>query len=345
MLGLDIGAASIKMVELSQAKSGEWTLKKCAIEPLDHGWVVDGVIENSDEVLAALRRLLKKTGAKTKNVAMALPPSMVITKKMIVQSGLSDIELHNQVEAEANQYIPFSMEDASLDYCVLAPVGTSGEEVELLITASRKEKVQSRIDLAEGANLKPVIMDVESYAMRLSLSRLVAQLPNGGKNATVALFEIGTQSSVLQVVKNDIVLYDREQPFGSAQLVKLIVRHYGLSIEDAVIKRRNGDLPEDYANTVLAPFVTNIANEIGRALQFFFTSSQHTRVDYIMLSGEAAIFTGLPNVVADQTSFPCMVVNPFKSMKIDPAVREKKLRMEAPAYMVACGLAMRRYYK
>jgi type IV pilus assembly protein PilM len=333
LLGLDIGSSSIKMVELGQGKPNEWVLQKCAIEPLDHGWIVDGTIENFDEVLGAIKRLLKKTGTKTKNVAMALPPSTVITKKMIVPAGLSDQELEAQVEAEANQYIPFALEEASLDFCVVGPAANSQGDVEVLIAATRKEKVDDRLALADAAGLKLTVMDVESYAGRMALSRLIE------------LFEIGSQATSMQVLRDDKVLYDREQPFGSGQLLKLIVRQYGLTMEEAVIKRRNADLPDDYAATVLDPFVTNVSNEIGRALQFFFTSTQHSSVDYIMLSGEAGIFGGLSKAVTAQTTFPCAVINPFEAMQIDERVREKKLRMEAPAYMTACGLAMRRFQK
>ena len=342
---MDIGSSNIKLVELGQSKSGSWVLEKCAIEPLDHGWVVDGTIENFDEVLLAVKRLLKKTATKTKNVAMALSPSAVITKKMIVPAGLSDQELEGQVEAEANQYIPFALEEASLDFCVVGPVSNSPGDVEVLIAASRKEKVQDRLALAEAAGLKLNIIDVESYAARLAMGRLVQQLPNEGVNTTVALFEIGSQSTSMQVLRDDKVLYEREQPFGSGQLMKLIVRQYGLSMEEAVIKRRNGELPSDYKTTVLMPFVTGISNEIGRALQFFFTSTQYSSVDYVMLSGEAPLFVGLPKAVTDQTSFPCAVVNPFEAMKISEGVREKKLLNEAPAYLTACGLAMRRFQK
>ena len=345
MLGLDVGASAIKLVELGQSKTGEWILQKCAIEPLDHGWMVDGSIENFDEVLAALKRVLKKTGTKTKNAAMALPPSTVITKKLIVPAGLSDQELEAQVEAEANQYIPFALEEASLDFCVVGPASNAAGDVEVLIAASRKEKVQDRMALAEAAGLKLTIMDVESYAGRIALSRLIQQLPSEGLNTTVALFEIGSQTTSMQVLRDDKVLYDREQPFGSAQLIKLIVRQYGLTMEEAVIKRRNADLPDDYGAVVLEPFVAGISNEIGRALQFFFSSTQHSTVDYVMLSGEAGIFGGLSKAVTSQTSFPCAVINPFESMQIDSSVREKKLRSEAPAYMTACGLAMRRYQK
>jgi type IV pilus assembly protein PilM len=224
LIGLDVGTSALKMAELRQGKNSEWVLQKCATEPLDHGWIVDGTIENFDEVLAALRRLLKKTGTKTKNIAMALSPSAVITKKMIVPAGLSDQELESQVEAEANQYIPFALEEASLDFCVVGPAVNSPGDVEVLIAASRKEKVQDRLVLAEAAGLKLTIMDVESYAGRIALSRLIAQLPNKGVGATVALFEMGTQATSMQVLRDDVVLYEREQPFGSGLLSNVVMQ-------------------------------------------------------------------------------------------------------------------------
>ncbi len=345
MIGLDVDTSAIKMTELKRNRDGEWVLQKCGIEPLDHGWIVDGTIENFDEVLAALKRLLKKTGTKTKNAAMAISPSAVITKKMIVPAGLNAQELEAHVEAEANHYIPFALEEASLDFCVIGPaIGSSGE-VEVLIVASRKEKVEDRLALAEAAGLKLVVLDVESYAGRTALGRLIRKLPNQGKKAIVALFEVGSQSTSLQVLRDEVVLYEREQPFGSDQHLKLIVRHYGLTMEEAVIKRRNSDLPDDYTQTVLEPFVASMSNDIGRALQFFFTSTQHNSVDYIMLSGDAGLFPGLSKLVTNQTHFPCSIINPFEAMAMDAGIREKKLRIEAPAYMIACGLAMRRYQK
>jgi type IV pilus assembly protein PilM len=345
LLGLDIGSSSIHLVELGQTKSKDWVLQRCALEPLDHGWVVDGAIEDFDEVLAAIRRLIKKSGTKTKNIAMALPTSTVITKKMIVPAGLSEQELEAQVDAEANQYIPFALEEASLDFCILDTPANAQGDVEVLIAATRKEKVDDRIALADAAGLKLLVMDVESYAGRLALSRLVDQLPKRGVNATVALFEIGSQSTSMQILRDENVLYEREQAFGSLQLMKLIVRQYGLTMEEAVIKRRNTNLPDDYATAVLDPFVVSISHEIGRALQFFFSSTQHNSVDYIMLSGDAGMFNGLSKVVTAQTGFPCAVINPFEGMQIDDRVREKKLRVDAPVYMTACGLAMRRFQR
>ena len=211
MLGIDISSSSVKLVELGRDKAGALVLERCAIEPLERGWVVDGNIEKFDEVVEALRRLVKKSGTRAKNAALALPASAVITKRIVLPGGMSDLELEVQVESEANQYIPFSLDEVSLDFCVVGPSANSSGDVDVVIAASRKEKVQDRQGLAEAAGLKPMVMDVESYASRLAMDRLIKGLPNQGVGALVALFEIGALTTSLQVIRGEEVLYDRDQ--------------------------------------------------------------------------------------------------------------------------------------
>ena len=343
MLGLDISSSSVKLVELGQDKSGNLVLQNCAIVPLERGWITDGNIEKFDEVADAVRRLVSKSGTKTKNVAMALPPSAVITKKIVLPGGLSDQELEMQVESEANQYIPFPLDEVSLDFCIVGPSASSTGDVEVLIAASRREKVQDIQGLAEAAGLKPVIVDVESYASRLATGRLIGQMPNKGLNCIVALFEVGAMTTSMQVIRNDEVLYDRDQAFGGAQLTQMIVRQYGFSLEEAESKKRSGELPDDYAGAVLKPFVESLVQEIGRALQFFFTSTTHNKVDKVLLAGGSAALPGLTEAVTQQTTFACSVANPFEGMEIADSIRLKKMTREAPSYLTSCGLALRRF--
>lgn len=276
LLGIDISSSSVKLVELGRDKAGSLVLERCAIEPLERGWITDGNIEKFDEVAEALRRLVKKSGTRTKNVALALPPSAVISKRITLPGGMSEQELEVQVESEANPYIPFSLDEVSLDFCVIGPSKNAPGDVDVLIAASRREKVQDRQGLAEAAGLKPVVVDIESHASRLAAGRLIEALPNKGVDSMVALFEVGALTTSMQVIRNEEVLYDRDQAFGGAQLTQLIVRQYGFSVEEAESKKRNGDLPEDYQSAVLRPFVDSMAQEIARALQFFFTSPRIT---------------------------------------------------------------------
>ncbi len=345
MLGIDVSSSSVKLVELSRNRTGELVLERCAIEPLERGWITDGNIEKFDEVAEAVRRVVRKSGSKTKNVAMALPTSAVITKKIVLPGGLSDKELEAQVESEANQYIPFSLDEVSLDFCVIGPSANSVGDVEVLIAASRKEKVSDRQGLAEAAGLKSVVIDVESYASRMAAGRVIETLPNQGLDSLVALFEVGAVTTSLQVMRNDDVLYERDQAFGGAQLTQLIVRQYGFSADEAEAKKRSGDLPDDYKTAVLGPFIESMAQEVGRALQFFFTSTPHNKVDHILLAGGSAALPGLTDAVTQQTSFACMVINPFDGMEMGPTVQARKIAREAPSYLTSTGLALRRFHQ
>ncbi|WPB59353.1 pilus assembly protein PilM [Xylophilus sp. GOD-11R] len=344
LLGIDISTSSIKLVELGREKDGTPVLERCAIEVLDKGWIVDGNVERFDDVSEALRRLVKKSGTRTRNVAMALPSSAVITKKIVVPGGLSELDLEVQVESEASQYIPFSLDEVSLDFCVIGASPGAAEDIEVLIAASRKEKVQDRQGLAEAAGLRPQVLDIESHAARLAAGRLIGTLPQSGHEPIVALLKIGGVASSLQVMRNEEVVYERDQAFGGSQLTQLIVRQYGFSAEEAEIKKRNADLPDDYATAVLAPFVDSISTEIGRALQFFFTSSPYNQVDHILLSGGSACLPGLAEAVAAQSGFSCTVANPFDGMKVGSGIRSSARTLrDASSYLTACGLAMRRF--
>ena len=343
MIGLDICSTSVKLVELGQDGSGNFILERFASEHFERGWITDGHIEKFDEVAEAVRRVIAKSGSKTKQVVMAMPQSAVITKKIMLPAGLREEQLEVQVESEANQYIPFSLDEVSLDFYVIGPSASSPGDVEVLIAASRKDRVQDRQGLAEAAGLKPVVLDIESHASRLAMSRVIATLPNRGKDSLVALFELGADTTSLKVLRDEEMLYDRDQAFGGSQLTQLISRQYGFSFEEAEQKKLAGDLPDDYESAILSPFVDSLAQEIGRALQYFFTSTPHHKVHYVMLAGGTATLAGLKDRVTALTGFAAMVVNPFDKMKLGSAVREAKLRREAPSYLTACGLAMRRF--
>jgi type IV pilus assembly protein PilM len=343
LLGLDLSASSVKLVELGRSKDGKLVLERCAMEPLERGWITEGTIDKFDEVADAIRRLVKKSGTSVKNVAMALPPSAVITKRIYLPDGLTDDEMEQQVETEANQYIPFPLDEVSLDFCMVGPSPLAAGEVEVLIAASRREKVQDIQGLAEASGLTPVVVDIESYASRLAAARLFESLPGQGKGQIIALFEIGSQTTGLQVIRDEEVLYDRDQAYGGAHLTQQIVRHYGFSQEEAELKKRNGELPDDYQDMVLKPFVDTMVQELARALQFFFTSTPHNRVDYIMLAGGSASVQGLTEAVTEQTSFPCKLLNPFEGMEIADTARTKRIQREASSYLTACGLALRRF--
>jgi type IV pilus assembly protein PilM len=249
MIGLDISSSSVKLVELGQTANGEYVLERFASESFEKGWITDGQIEKFDEVADAVKRVVAKSGTKTRQVVMAMPQSAVITKKIMLPAGLREEELELQVESEANQYIPFSLDEVSLDFCVIGPSPTSVGDVEVLIAASRKDRVQDRQGLAEAAGLKPDRARHRIACLPAGHEPRCWACPTKGKDALVALFEIGADTTSLKVLRDDEMLYDRDQAFGGSQLTQLISRQYGFSFEEAEQKKLAADLPEDYEST------------------------------------------------------------------------------------------------
>lgn len=343
LIGLDISSSSVKLVELAEAGANQFRLERYAIEPLPRDAVTDGNIASLEAVAESIRRAWKRLGSSTRQVALALPAAAVITKRITLPAGLRELEMEIQVESEANQYIPFAIEEVNLDYQVLGPAPTDADEVEVLIAASRKEKVEDRVAAVEAAGLKAIVMDVESFASQAAFDLIKSRLPEAGKGKVVAMVDIGAQMMKVTILRDEAVLYSREQAFGGNQLTQDISRSYGMSTEEAEAAKRSSSLPENYEHDLLKPFTESVALEISRALQFFFTSTQFNQVDHIVLSGGCAVIQGIDQVVASRTQVSTEVANPFVGMSLSQKVRPKNLAAEAPALLVACGLAMRRF--
>jgi type IV pilus assembly protein PilM len=345
LIGLDISSSSVKMLELSgqEQGSGKTTVERYAIEPLPRDAVVDGKIVNIDSVIDAITKTWKKLNTTTRFVAMALPGAAVITKKIILPANLREQEMEIQVESEANQYIPFALEEVNLDFQIIGPSPSSPDEVEVMLAASRKEMVEERVACAEGAGLKPLVMDVETYAALSAFDLVSQRLPEAGLDKIIALADIGAHVTNVTMLRNQQSIYTRELAFGGQLLTQDIMRAYGMSQDEAESAKRNNSLPENYASEILAPFMENLGQEVSRAMQFFFSATPYTQVDHIVLSGGCAVIPGVSEAVFGHTQVDCMVANPFVQMEVGSKVKAKNLLADAPALMVACGLALRRF--
>jgi len=345
LIGVDVSPSSVKMVELSAVGKGNnaYRVERYAIEPLPKDAMLDGNIVNLESVGESLERGWKNMGTRIRNVAMALPAAAVITKKIIVPAGQREDDLAFQVETEANQYIPFALDEVNLDFQVIGPAPNNPEEIEVLIAASHKEKVEDRIAAALTAGLKTVVMDVEPYAALTAFELIERQLPNGGKDQVIAVVDIGSTVMSINVLLNGNSIYMRDQPFGGNQLSEEIQRCFNLSPEEAEAARRNEELPDNYKTDVLNPFCETLSLEVVRAMQFFFSSTRHTEVNYIFLAGGCAAIPGLDEIVAARTQASTLIVNPFADMILSNRVRPKLLGADAPSLLIACGLAMRSF--
>ena len=343
LIGADISSSAVKMVEIVEAGKGVYRVERYAIEPLPKDSVVEGNINNLDAVSDAVKRCHKRLGSNIKNLALALPNAAVISKKILVPAGQTEDDLALQVETEANQYIPFAIDEVNLDFQVLGPAPNSADDIEVLIAASRKEKIIDRMAVAESAGLKAAVMDVDVLAAQTAFELIASQFPEGGKDQNIAMVDIGASVMAVNVLRNDQSIYMREQPFGGNQLTQEIQNKFGLSPEEAEAAKRAGGLPDNYEADVLQPFMDMLGLEVARALQFFFTSTQHNQIHHIVLSGGSAAIPGVDEAVSKRVQVNTIIANPFVNMQVSGKIKGKALTQDAPSLMVACGLAMRRF--
>lgn len=341
LIGVDVGASAVKMVELSGSAKTGYRLEGYSTAAVPKDAVVDGNVANLEQVADAIKLAWKLLGTREKRAAMALPSAAVITKKVMMMADLREDEMEVQVEGEANQYIPFPLEEVNIDFQILGPAPNNPDEVEVLIAAARKEKIEDRVAAAEEAGLKVIVMDVDTYATESAYQLVANQLPSAGKDQTVMIVDLGASMMHINVLHDNKSVYIREQAFGGSQLTQEIQRRFGLSVEEAEIAKRKGGLPDSYEGEVLQPYMQAMATEVARGMQFFTSSTQYNRVDHIVLAGGCAAIPAMDVMVQDRTQVNTIVANPFQAMSTSNRIKPQQVAIDAPALMVACGLAMR----
>nr|WP_197980027.1 pilus assembly protein PilM [Pseudomonas coleopterorum] len=341
-MGIDISSTSVKLLELSRT-GNRFRVESYAVEPLPANAVVEKNIAELEGVGHALSRVLVKARTSTRIVAVAVAGSAVITKTIEMDAGLSDDELETQLKVEADQYIPYPLEEVAIDFEVQGYSTRNPERVEVLLAACRKENVEVREAALALAGLSAKVVDVEAYALERAFGLLTAQLTGGNQALTVAVVDIGATMTTLSVLHNGRIIYTREQLFGGRQLTEEIQRRYGLSNEEAGLAKKQGGLPDDYVAEVLQPFKDAVVQQVSRSLQFFFAAGQFNDVDYIMLAGGTASISGLDRLIQQRLGTPTLVANPFADMALSSRVNAGALASDAPALMIACGLALRSF--
>ena len=341
VLGLDVSSTTVKLLELSHT-GGKYRVESYAVSSLPQDAVIEKNVNDVDGVANAIRTVVAQSRTKIKNVAAAVAGSSVITKMIDMPEGLSDDDMETQLTLEADQYIPYPLEEVAIDFEVQGPSPDREGQVEVLLAACRRETIDARVEALESAELTPKIMDVEAYAMERAFFLLQHQLELEA-DSTVAVVDIGATMTTLSVLTNGQTIYTREQLFGGKQLTDEIKRRYGLPLEEAGLAKKQGGLPDDYEPEVLEPFKDAVVQQVARSLQFFFSSSQYNDVDQIVLAGGVASMDGLDQLVQEKLGTPTAVANPFSNMSVSSSVNAIALSSDAPAMMIACGLALRSF--
>lgn len=346
MLGLDISSTAVKLLELSKSsgRSGiSYRVESYGVEPLPAAAMVEKNIADVDLVAAAIKNVVRRSGAKAKKAVVAVSGSAVITKVISMPAALNEQELESQIELEADQYIPYPLDEVNIDFEIIGTNDKNPDLVDVLLAASRSENVEDRVAALDLAGLGAEVVDVEAYAMERTCNALVTQWNEDASDQTIAIADIGASTTTLHVLHNDTIIYNREQNFGGRQLTEEIQRRYGLSLEEAGMAKRQGGLPDNYVSEVLEPFKDALSQQVGRALQFFFSGSAYNRVDQIILAGGSSSIPGIEEMVEERLGITTSIANPFSQMSVSNKVKPQALSNDAPALMIACGLALRSF--
>ena len=343
LIGLDISSSAVKLLEL--AKRGDQVMVEAySVEPLPINAVSDKQIAEPEVVAEAIRRAVQRAGTRTKNVAVAVAGSSVITKIIQMSSSLNDNDMEEQIKAEADQYVPYPIEEVNMDFQIIGPSEREGGKVDVLLAACRKEQVEQRVAAVEMAGLKAKVVDIEANALENSCQFLTHQMPNEGRNKTVAVIDMGASTTSVLILHNNDTVYTRDQAFGGKQLTEDIMRIYGMSYEDAGKAKRTGQLPEGFEQDVLSHFLSDMAQQIDRSFQFFFNASAaHSQIDQIILAGGCAHIAGVDRAIQDRLQIPAVVARPFSRMAVSARAKPTVLAKDEAALLIACGLAHRAF--
>lgn len=342
VIGVDISTAAVKLLELSRT-GVRYRVESYAVAPLPQDAVIDKNIAKIDVIADAIKQAVKLSNTKIKHACVAVAGSSVMTKLITMPASLADEDMYEQIMVEADQYVPYALDEVSLDFQIQGASEKNPEMVDVLLAASRRENVDDRVEALDKAGLKTMIVDVEAFAMENAFTLLSGQLPDYSEGQTIAIADVGATMTTLNVIHEGRTIYTREQGFGGRQLTEEIQRRYGLSYDEAGLAKRHGGLPDNYTVDVLEPFKRAMVQQIARSLQFFVSSSANRTIDAVILAGGCSSMPGIEKLVEQNLGVPSFVANPFINMALSHRIRPQSLSSDAPAMMIACGLALRSF--
>jgi type IV pilus assembly protein PilM len=343
LIGLDITTSSVKLIELSMS-GGQYRVESYAAEATPPNSINEKAIVDANAVGDAIKRAVKRSGARAKEVAVAISGDAAITKVIQMPRTLSENELEGQVEMQADQYIPFPMEEVSYDYEVIGPSDKDPDMLDVLLVATRSENVEQRIAACAAAGLTARIVDVEAFALENACRLLTHQMPDGGLGRVIAVVDFGASSTTFSVLRDLKVIYTRDFAFGGQQLTEEVMRTYGLSMEEAGRAKKEGGLPGNYETDVLSPFIDDMCQQVSRSLQFFLASGAgREQPEQIVICGGCANIPGAAEMIQSRVGIESQRGDPLGQMKISQKAKSQAVKKDATALLTACGLALRSF--
>jgi len=339
IIGLDIGARYMKAMQVRDSARG-FTLERFAMLPIEPELIVDGAILDSLRVVEGIKTLHQMLGVKTRNATISVSGHSSVIIKRITIPEMTEEELQESIRFEAEQYIPFDIEDVNLDFHILGPTEAPGQ-MEVILVAVKKDKINEYVSVVQEAGLVPAIVDVDAFALENAYEVNYDIVPD----MNIALVNVGASRITLNILKGGISVFTRDSAVGSDIQTETIQKELGITFEEAERLKHGGivdGIANEDAEAALQSSSDDIINEISRSLDYFRGTFMHESVQKVMLSGGCTLMKGFPQRVTEITGIPVEIMDPFRNISIARGLDKDMLTASAPQLLIVLGLAIRR---
>ncbi len=340
LLGVDIGSSYVKVLGLSK-HSSNFHVDCYSVVHLPEGAVIDNNVQDVPVVAEALEKGLRLANTRIKHAATSVPTSVVIVKQLEFSKSFTEDELEDQIKVEADQFIPYPLDEVSIDFQIQGESDASPELNDILLVACRQDSVQSREDAVNGSGMICDVIDVDTYAIERAFPVLAET--HDILDKTVGLVDIGASSMTLYVLEHGQVIYSREQAFGGNDLTHSLTQVSDMSADEVEQAKKASELSEELIQGYIDPFKQTTAQQISRSIQFYYSSGTHGEIETLLLMGGIAALPGIETTVSQELGINTEVADPFGAMTIDSRINRHKFDPEAPSLVLACGLALRSF--
>lgn len=337
-LGLDIGSSYIKAVKLKESK-GAYELELCHLHSLPPELIVDGSIIDSLRLVDSLKEMLKTIGGKAHNTAISISGHSSVIIKRISLPEMSEEELSESIKFEAEQYVPFDIEDVNLDFQIIGPKDEPGQ-MDVILVAVKKDIINEYIQAVKEAGLTPIVVDIDSFALENMYGINYEIEP--GKN--VALLNIGASTINMSILKGGISVFTRDSSLGSNLHTEALQREFNITYELAE-KLKRGESIENVslgdANAVIESASEEILSEISRSFDYYRSTTVHEDIAEVILSGGCGLIRNFASMITERSGIETKIAEPFRNIKIPKKFDVSYIEEIAPMMAVAVGLALR----
>ncbi len=339
IIGIDIGSKHIKAVQIKDVK-GIYHLEQLGIATLQPELIVDGSILDSSRVVEAIKELISNTDIKVKNVTLSVSGHSSVIIKRVSLPQMSEDDLDESIRFEAEQYIPFDIEDVNLDFQILGP-GEEENMMDVIIVAVKKDKVIEYVSVVKEAGLNPVIVDVDAFALE-NMYELNYEI---NEESNVALVNIGASMININILKGGVSVFTRDSSVGGNLHTEALQKEFTISYGNAEKLKQDEEIEGisvGDVEAVLTAASEDIVTEISRSFDYFRDTTNYENIDEIILSGGVALTKNFDNLLAERIGTTVRIAEPFKNINVPDTFDEDYIKKIEPLVSVAVGLAIRK---